>query len=90
MGRRADDAVATIGCVAGSLGVGLDGVGERRVEVDRRAASGASRVGWMNSSDSRAAPVPSATEWWIFQTIAARPPSRPSMTCIIHSGRVRS
>ena len=54
------------------------------------AASGASRVGWMNSSDSRAAPVPSATAWWIFHSVAARPPSSPSMTYIVHSGRVRS
>ena len=71
------------------LGVGGDGGGDR----GRRSTSGgvgASRVGWMNSSDSRAAPVPSATAWWIFQNVAARPPSRPSMTYITHSGRVRS
>ena len=60
------------------------------VEVDRRRIRCGACVGWRYASASRPAPMPSATEWWIFQISAPLPPSSPSMTWNIHSGRVRS
>ena len=38
----------------------------------------------------RIMPIPSAREWWIFCTMAERPPSTPSRTTNSHSGRARS
>ena len=50
------------------------------VEVDRRRIWAASRDGCRYASARRPAPVPSAIVWWIFHTIADRPPARPSIT----------
>ena len=84
------------GEVAGDVGGEVVDQRRRRRSADGRrrsstgSGSGASRSTSMNSIDIRTPPSPSVIVWCICCTIAARPPSRPSMTVKRHSGRARS
>ncbi len=67
-----------------------DGIGSGSQGVSGGGTGAISGVRSKSPAISSAPDTPSMAAWWMRVTAAMRPPSRPSTTCMSHSGRARS